>query len=230
MKQHLKRLTIPKSWPIKKRGIVFITRMAPGAHSFNMGMPLKLILRDILKIAKTSKEVKKILHDTEVLIDGVRRKNDKLPVGFMDVIELKKSGEYFRVVLNKGKISLISIDKKRAEFKIGKIVGKNKLKGKTQINLYDGKNILIDKDDYKTGDSIVISLPKHEIKEHIKLDKGCCIYLIGGKHRGDMGKVEDIVGSKIVYKRESGEIIETLKKYVFVIGKDKPIISMAKKE
>ena len=230
MKKHLKRLTIPKSWSIKKRGIVFIAKPNPGAHPIKLGLPLGVVIRDILCIAKNSKEVKKILHDGEVLIDGIRRKEFKLPIGIMDVMEFKKSNEHFRIVLNKSKLSLIPIDKKEGGFKPCRITGKNKVKGKIQLNLYDGKSILIEKDEYKVGDTIVIGLPKQEIKEHIKLEKGCVICLIGGKHMGDIGKIEDIISNKITYKGKSGEVIETLKKYVFVVGKDKPVVSLEKKE
>ena len=74
----------------------------------------------------------------------------------------------------------------------------------------------------------MISLPKQEIKEHLRLEKGCNIYLIGGKHSGDLGTVEDIISKKITYKTQKGEIIETLKRYVFVVGKDKPVVSLMK--
>ena len=88
----------------------------------------------------------------------------------------------------------------------------------------------MEKDEYKNGDTVIISLPKQEIKGHIKLEKGCIIYLIGEKHSGDTGEVEGIIGGKITYKKVNGEVIETLKKYVFAVGKGKPAISLAKKE
>ncbi len=215
---------------VKKKGIVFITKPNPGPHPIKLGLSLGTVMRDILKVAKSLKEVKKILHDTEVLVDGIRRKEPKFPVGLMDVLEFKKSNELYRIVLEKGKLNLIPIDKKEAGLKPCRITGKNKVKGKTQLNLYDGKNILIEKDDYKIGDSIVISIQKQEIKEHIKLEKGCSILLLGGKHMGDIGKIEDIISNKITYKGKSGEIIETLKRYVFVIGKDKSSVSIEEKK
>jgi len=226
MKRHLKRLAIPVSWTAKKRAFTFIIKPNPGPHPIKMGLPLNLVIRDMLGIAKNSKEVKMILHDNEILVDGIRRKEQKFPVGIMDVIEIKKINEYFRVVLNKSKIKLIKIDKKEADVKPCRIIGKNKVNGKTQLNLYDGKNILIEKDEYRVGDTIVIGLPKQDIKEHIKLEKGSFIYLIGGKHSGDMGNIEDIISNKVIYKGKSGEVIETLKKYVFVVGKDKPVVSL----
>ena len=52
---------MPKSWQIKiKKKRKFITRPLPG-QSLKLGMPINLILRDILKLALNNKEVKKIL-------------------------------------------------------------------------------------------------------------------------------------------------------------------------
>ncbi len=228
MKKHLKRLAIPKSWAIKRRGITFVVRPNPGPHSFKLALPLRVILRDVLAIAKNAKEVRNSLYYNEVLVDGIRRKESKFPVGIMDVI--KFGDNCFRIALKKGKLVLIMIDKKEADIKPCKIIGKSKVKGKTQLNLYDGKNIIVDKDDYKVGGTVLISLPKNEIKEYMGLEQGCLIYLIGGKHSGDIGKVEDIISNKIIYKMSGGETIETLKKYVFVVGKDKPVVSLAGKE
>jgi len=230
MKKHLKRLAIPKSWPINRRDFVYITRLNPGPHPFKLSLPLRLVLKDILGIGKNAKEITKILHEGNVLVDGSVRKDPKFPVGVMDVVGIKSGDKYFRVVLNKGKIGVVPIEKKEAGFKPCKIIGKNKVKGKTQLNLYDGRNILVEKDGYKTGDTLIVGLPKQEVKEHIKLEKGCYIYLIGGKHSGDVGKVDGIISNKITYKSEKGDIIQTLKKYVFVVGKDKVIISLKQKE
>ena len=43
---------------------------------------------------------------------------------------------------------------------------------------------------------------------------------------GQTGKVQDIIGNRVLYKTESGEVVETLKKDVFPIGNDKPLISL----
>ena len=50
--------------------------------------------------------------------------------------------------------------------------------------------------------------------------------MIGGKHIGQTGKVQDIIGNRILYKTEKGDVIETLKEYAFPIGKDKPLIKL----
>jgi small subunit ribosomal protein S4e len=227
----LKRLAIPKAWPIKRKGIKFVVRPKPGPHPLKFSLPLNIILRDILKFAKSNKEVKNILNNKTILVDGVNRKDPRFPVGLFDVIEIPDKKEQFRIITNeKGKIKVYSINKSEAGLKPCKIVGKAKIKGKTQLNLFDGKNILVDKDIYKCSDTLLISLPKQEIKKHLKLEKGMTIYLMGGKHIGEIGIVESISSKKILYKESSGENFETLKKYAFVIGDKKSAIVLPKNE
>lgn len=228
MSKHLKRYFAPKAWKIKRKGINFVTKPSPGTHKINMALPLNVILRDILNYANSNREVKYILEKRHIEVDGIGRKDSRFPVGLFDVLSLNDTKEYFRVILDKqGKIDLIKIGREEKELKLCKIIGKNLIKGVIQLNLYDGKNILVKGKDYKRGDVILITLgKKNEIKEKISLDKGVLIYLTGGKHIGQTGKIQDIIGNRILYKNESGEIIETLKEYAFSIGKDKPLIKI----
>ena len=53
------------------------------------------------------------------------------------------------------------------------------------------------------------------------------IYLTGGRHIGEIGKVQDIIGNRILYNTETGDTVETLKEYAFPIGKDKPLIKLS---
>jgi len=226
VKNHLKRLSSPKKWRVKRKGIKFIIRPAPGPHSLSSGVPLTVILRDMLNYASTLKEVKNILNNKNLLVNGIRRMDPAFPVGLFDVIEIKESKEYFRIVFDKkGKISIIKTEKADAAIRPSKIRNKSKLKGKTQINFFNGDNLLVEKDDYKTGDTIILTVPKNEIKNKIEFKKSALIYLTGGKHVGTTGTIEEIKGSKIIYK-VNNDVHETAKKYAFVIGKDKPAIKI----
>ena len=98
--------------------------------------------------------------------------------------------------------------------------------GKLQLNLYDGKNILAGSSSYKVGDTLIISLPEQKIVKHLKLDKKSTIFLIGGKHIGETGNIEDIVQDKIIYKDSNGNLVETSKKYAFVVGDAKPLVTL----
>ncbi len=226
VKRHLKRLAIPKSWDIKKKKKKFTTKPMPGAHSFELGMPLNLIIRDLLKYAKTNDEVKKILKNEEVLVDGKRRKDYKFITGFMDTISIPKLKKQYRIILNKkGKLFLLGISDQEAKIKVCKIIGKKLIKGKTQLNLFDSRNILVDKDTYKVGDSLVIELPKQKIKEHLKLEKGVTVFIIGGKNIGTIALIEDITTEKIICKHNS-TIFEVPFDYIFVVGKNKTVIKL----
>jgi small subunit ribosomal protein S4e len=233
VKQHLSRLAAPRSWPVKRKGIKFISRPSPGPHSMNNSMPINLILRDLLKITKTTNETKKILHNKEVLVDKKIRKDPNFPVGIFDVIEMPKIKLSYRLVYAKtGKIMVKQIDAKESNIKPCKIINKTILKkGKVQLNLDDGSNLLIDKDKYKVNDTVVILLDKREIKEHLPFDKGALIYIKGGKKIAALAKLQSIKPGEglqpdnIIFKIKDGEF-ETRKDYAMVVGKDKPVIAL----
>jgi len=224
--KHLSRLAMPKSWKIKRKGMKWVTRPLPGSHTIKFGMPLNVILKDVLDYAKTNKEVKTILNNQEILVDGIRRKEPRFIVGLMDILSIPKIKIYFRVLLDKkGYLYLKKTDEKEASIKLCKLIGKRPIKKKIQLNLFDGKNILVDKDTYKVGDSIVIELPSQKIINHFKLEKNCSVYLTAGKHVGSVGVLQEIIENKIKYKTQGKDNL-TLKKYAFVVGKEKPIINL----
>ncbi len=225
VKRHLKRISAPKTWNIDRKSSTFVTRPDPGAHPLDYSMSLSLAMRELIKVAKTAKEVRQILKIKDVFVDKKKRGESKLPVGIMDVIEFPQLEEQYRILLDtKGRLTAVAIDKKEASVKLSRIVGKSKVaKGKVRLNTNDGRCITVDKDLYKVGDSLELSLPGQEIKTHLKLEKGVSILLIGGSHMGALGKVEDIVENKILVKSMNNEKFETLKRYAFVIGNDKPL-------
>jgi len=226
-KQHLKRIAAPKTWPIKRKGITFITRPLPGKHSLRLGMPINVVMNSLLNTTKTTRETEKVLYNKEVLIDGRKVKDKKTITGFMDVISIPILKENYRMSIDeKGWIFAVSIDEKESKIKVCKIEGKSIVKGKTQLNLSDGRNMLTQKNDFKVGDSIVISVPEQEIKEHIKFDKGAMVILLYGKHTGKIGNVIDIKSKTILCKTSDNDEFETIKDGLFVIGKDKPAVKI----
>ena len=174
--------------------------------------------------------MKHILLNKQLHVDGKRRKDEHDQVGLFDVIDFPEIDVRYRVTLNsQGKVDTLTIGKEESTSKPCKIIGKTKVKGKTQLNMSDGRNIFVDKDSFKTGDTLIIEVPSQEIKKHLKLDKGMTIFLTGGKYQGHLGKVECIFGQKLIYKTEDGQISETNKAYAFVVGETKPVLSVAKK-
>ncbi len=227
MKSHLKRLTIPKSWDVKRKNNKFIMRPFPGGSEKKLTMPLQVVIRDILKLAKTAREVRFILNNKEILVNGRKRKEVKFPVGLMDVIDVPDLKKAYRVMLDKkGKLTLLDIKAEEAKVKLYKIAGKTTLKkGKVQLNFTDGHNLLVDKDSYKTNDTVTLELGKDKIKDHVKFDKKTTVYLIGGKHVGGLGTVEEIRKNNILFKSKAG-VFETPIRYTFAVGMPKPLITI----
>jgi small subunit ribosomal protein S4e len=225
-KKHLKALTMPKSWPVKRKGRKFVLRPTPGKQ-FSMSIPLSLIFKDMLKYCKTSNEVKTILRDKEVLVDGVRRKDPKYLVGFMDIMSIPITNENYRMILDENKkLSLFPIDEKEASVKVCKIIGKTVLKhNKLQLNLSDSRNVIAKEGSYSVGDSVLLKLPGSEIKDSFKAEKGNFVVLTEGGHAGNSGVIEHISKDLIKIKSKDAEF-ETTKRSVYVVGKGKSSVKI----
>lgn len=231
-RKHLKRFKAPKTWPIHPKEATWTVKPSAGAHSIDDALPLTLVIRDILGLADNSREAKRIINSGNVLVDGRVVKDYKFPVGFMDIIEIPKTGEIYRVLLdNKGRLQLKEIDS--GDSKLCQIVNKTTIKGgKTQLNLHDGKNIIVDETDLNVGDIVVISIPEQDINESLPLEVGATVLVTGGKHTGELGKVSEIIINQssnpntIVIENSKKDEFLTLKDYAFVVGTDSPKIEL----
>lgn len=228
--QHIKRLAAPKSWPINRKTNVWVLRSNPGSHTFETSMPAGLILKEILGYVKTTKETKYILSQGKVFVNGQLIKKQKLPVGILDVITIGDD-DYRIIVDTKGKLIPVKIKNDEAKLILKKVVNKISLKdNKTQINFSEGTN-MISEEKYNNGDTVVFSNKK--VKEHIKLEKGAIGYILAGKQVGRIGLVKEIKIKKglqpaKIILTQGKEDFETLRNYVFIVGKNKPLITLEK--
>ncbi len=224
VKNHLKRIAMPKTWNILRKNNTFITKPNPGAHNYYLGTSINTLLKEIIGLVETKKEVKKILHDKNLQVDGKICHDEKFNVGFMDVITIQK--ESYRVVLDsKGKLATVKIKGAEATQKLSRITGKNTLKGgKIQLTTSDGRVINIEKDTYKTGDCILISLPSQKIEAHYPLIEGASTFIIKGKHAGSHGIITKLDEEKVLIKTTEGNYL-TKKEYAFITGDKKTAVT-----
>ena len=82
-KRHLKRLNAPRHWMLDKLGGVWAPRPSTGPHKLRECLPLIILLRNRLKYALNTKEVKYILMQRLIKIDGKARTDKTYPAGFM---------------------------------------------------------------------------------------------------------------------------------------------------
>lgn len=231
MKNHLKRLAVPRTWKIKRKGIVFITRPNTLGNPLPFALPLNVVFRDVLKYAKTTKEVKSILQEKEIFVDGRRKKDHQDAVGLFAVLSIPLLKEHFRLVFDAlGRLTLIAIDEKEATHKVRKLIGKTVVKGnKIQLHFNDGTNVLVsqgEQAEHHVGDSALFDLKTSKMSKRLPFQKGVSVYLIGGKHMGALGTVETVSGESFLFKAADGHTFSTPRQYAFVVGAEKPLITL----
>ena len=104
---YLKRQKAPKNWPIHRKGTKYIVRPR---SNIQKGVPLLIILRDMLKIAQNRKEVKKSLHAKHILVNNKIILDEKNNVLLFDTISILPLKKYYRIELSgKGKFEIREI-------------------------------------------------------------------------------------------------------------------------
>lgn len=230
VKQHMKRLAAPRSWPIKRKATTFIMRPYPGAHTFANGMPLGFILRDVLGITKSMRETKAVLFQGKVLVNKHVRKDPAFMAGLMDILEIPSLKQQFRILMNThGKLTLTPVPETEASQKPCQIKSKNIIaKGKTAYHLSDGFTLIAEAKPWKIKETLFVSLPDYTVTEHFAFAIGMTAYIIGGSHTGETGAIKNILGTIVTLGQQNNKSIEVPLKYIFIVGKDKPAITIAK--
>ena len=86
----MKRLNAPRALRIHRKEKKWTVKPSPGPHPIEKSIPLSLIIRDVLDLADTLRETKKIISNGDILVDGAVKKDYKLPVGIMDIVYIPK--------------------------------------------------------------------------------------------------------------------------------------------
>lgn len=213
---HLKRQFAPKNWPIPRKGTTFVIKPNFG---LTKGVPLLIVLRDMLKVVQNRKEAKRAIHLERIFVNGKKARDEKDGILLFDVITIvpSKKNYHLSVSLN-GKFELKEIKEEESNHKISKVIGKKVLKGKkVQLNLSDGRNFLSDLK-CKTNDSIIIDFKKNKIDKCLPLKENSKVFVFAGKHSGETGKIENINNEKKMATIEKGnEKINILIKQFMVI-------------
>src|SRR5438034_501365 len=93
----------------------------------------------------------------------------------------------------RGRMSLVGIEAGDATWKLCRVEDKTTVRGgKTQVNLHDGRNVVLAKDAYKTGTTLKIHVPGQKVVEHYELGKGAPVLVTAGKHVGQIAHVSDV--------------------------------------
>ena len=239
----LKRNPAPRFWPIHRKEAVWIVRPSAGPHSLEKCLPLSIVLRDILKVAETRKEAKKVIAQGNVYVDGKVRLKDDFPVGLMDIISMPDLNQFYRILPSHKGLFLNPISKEEASFKLLRVEDKTLVKnGNSQIALHDGTNMLVKAEATKTPSEVVyetfatlkVGLPEKQVLDQLKTRKGNMALITGGKNIGKQGKIVEIEKTEakkrrnalVVVEDEKGGRYQTILDFVFSIGGAKSLISL----
>ena len=236
----MKRLPAPTSWPIHRKEFKWVVKPRAGPHPLNSSLPLLLVLREVLGLAKDRREAKIMLSRGNVKVDGKVRRSDDYPVGIMDVIEVLPLKKAFRVLPSGGELLLHPIGEDEKAFKLCEIVDVTTVKkGHLQIHLHDGKNIIVKAEERQSGgdvynvhDLLKISVPNNEVLAHLKFEEGVLGIVDSGKNMGALVEVAEIARrpwpskTMVILKNREGNQFETDLDYVFPLGKGESWISI----
>jgi len=198
---HLKRQEAATNWPIPRKGTKYIAR--PRSH-LNHSVPVVIAVRDMLKLARTTAEVKMMIHRKQLKINGRTVRDHKESIKLLNLFEADKT--YILTILPTGKFSLEVAKEK--DMRLCKVINKTLVKNNTiQLNLHDGSN-LVSKTPIYVGDSIYLDF-SGKIRKHISLEKGKDVFIIKGKYLGHNGKIESINNKEVTVKlKDKSTIID----------------------
>jgi len=227
MSNHQKRLSVPNSWPVERKTDTYTVKAGAGPHG-EAGVPLLVLLRDVLGYVDSKKEARYALNQDSILVNGDAISDERRPIGMFDIIAFTEREEYYRVFPDEGgRLALTPIDADSAGSRLGKIVTKEQVSGGDfQLTLHDGTNVRIeDGSEYSTNDSLVIDNDSKEIVAHFVYEEGALVTAVDGQHAGQIGTVEEIditlgSGSNTVAVEGDDDSFETVESYVVVIDEN----------
>ena len=229
MTKHQKRLSVPKSWPVERKTDTFTVKAGAGPHG-EEGVPLVVLLRDVLGYVDSTKEARYALSEDAILVNGVPINDEQRPIGIFDIIAFPGRAEYYRVFPDEGgRLALTEIDEDAAGSRLGKIDGKQQITGgRTQLTLHDGTNVIVDDEtEYETTDSIVVDNEDKSIVAHFPFEEGALVTAVRGNHGGKIGEIDAIditpgSGPNTVGVDMDDGGFETIQEYVVVIDENFP--------
>merc|ERR1712070_772365 len=184
------------------------------------------------------KEVKYILMQRLIKVDGKARTDKTYPAGFMDVISIEKTNEHFRLLYDvRGRFAIHRVGAEEAKYKLCRVkaleMGAKKV---PYIVTHDGRTIRYPDPLVAVNDTVKVDIETNKIEDFIKFETGNLAMISGGKNTGRVGIIisrERHQGSfDIVHVKDSaGHSYATRLGNVFVIGEGaKPLISLPKRK
>jgi small subunit ribosomal protein S4e len=228
----LKRLSAPRSWDIERKSSRFIIRPSPGPYSIERSYSLGVAIRDLLHLVQNKREIDNVLSHSQVLVDGVARKNASFPVGLFNVITVPKEGVSFRLIPSSDGLKARKVGKDQSNLKLCRISSKSKTSGgRIQYGFHDGRSMLNDALALSPGDAVLMKVPEQSVVSSVKLSKGSLGLILSGERAGLVGKISDVKTGTVSREKmvtislPAGET-ELPARLIFPVGTETPAIEV----
>ena len=172
-------------------GGIWAPKPSAGPHKTRECLPLCIILRERLKYALTNKECMQICMERCVKIDGKVRTDHNFPAGFMDVVELDKSGDKFRLLYDvKGRFVLHRIDADESKFKLCRVQKTCITAGKVPVIVtHDGRTIRYPDQTVKVNDAIKLDIASGKMRSFLKFELESTVMILRDRNADRVGKL-----------------------------------------
>lgn len=162
---------------------------SPGPHKLRECLPLIVMLRERLKYALNYREVKMIVMQRLIKVDGKVRMDMFYPAGVMDVVQIEKTKENFRLLYDtKGRFLLHKISKEEASYKLCRVKQiKKGTKGIPYAITHDGRTLRYPDPDVRANDTIRLDVPSGKQLDYVKFESGNVATIIHGNNIGRIG-------------------------------------------
>merc|ERR1711967_153424 len=110
------------------------------------------------------------------------RTDSKYPAGFMDVVSIEKTNEFFRLLYDvRGRFALHGVSQEEAKFKLARVkdvsMGQNAV---PYVVTHDGRTIRYPNPDVCIYDTIKLDLDTGKMIDHVKFESGNLAMISGG--------------------------------------------------
>ncbi|MBX4196602.1 hypothetical protein KW805_03365 [Candidatus Pacearchaeota archaeon] len=188
---HQTRQETSTKLPIPRKGTKYVAR---AIESVQNSVPVVIAVRDMLKLAQTAKEVREMIKEKLLKINGRTVYDYRESIKLFHILEAGKLHQL--ILLPTGKFAF---EDTKSHERLCKVVGKKLVNGgKIQIHLHDGST-LISPGNVEVGDSLYLDF-SGKVKKHVSLEKGKQAFVFSGKYKGMKGKIERVKDHMVTIK------------------------------
>ncbi len=194
---HQKRLSAPNHYPISRKDNTYISTVK-GSRSKENAIPANVFLREVTGYAGTDKEAKKIVKNGDILRNREELRDVKQGIGVLDLVQLPKADESFRVLRDGKGLDFVPTkdDRTAAKIKDKSVEGDEFI-----YHLHNGENFR-STTEYHTGSTLLLK----DGEEEVKLEEGAEVLVISGQHAGETAELEEI--NKRGMNSDTGKVSE----------------------